>query len=64
MGRGRKENDGGVNSTLIHCKNFCKCHNELPIREKFLKKGKRKEEELIIKRKLNEKMKELVGCNV
>jgi hypothetical protein len=22
-----KENDGGVNSTMIYCKNFCKCHN-------------------------------------
>jgi hypothetical protein len=30
MGDGIKENGGGVNSTmiyLIHCKNFCKCHN-------------------------------------
>jgi hypothetical protein len=24
---GIKENDGGVNSTMIQCKNFCKCHN-------------------------------------
>jgi hypothetical protein len=31
MGVGRiKENDGGVNSTIIHCKNFCKCHNVPP----------------------------------
>jgi hypothetical protein len=22
-----KENDGGLNSTMIYCKNFCKCHN-------------------------------------
>jgi hypothetical protein len=22
-----KEKDGGVNSTMIYCKNFCKCHN-------------------------------------
>jgi hypothetical protein len=21
-----KENDGGVNSSMIYCKNFCKCH--------------------------------------
>jgi hypothetical protein len=28
MGEGIKENDGGVKSTMIHCKNFCKCHNE------------------------------------
>jgi hypothetical protein len=25
--RGIKENDGGVNSSMIYCKNFCKCHN-------------------------------------
>jgi hypothetical protein len=25
-GRGIKEN-GGVNSTIINCKNFCKCHS-------------------------------------
>jgi hypothetical protein len=28
MGERRiKENDGGVNSTVIDCKDFCKCHN-------------------------------------
>jgi hypothetical protein len=27
---GIKENDGGVNSTMIYCKNFCKCHNVPP----------------------------------
>jgi hypothetical protein len=28
MGEGGiKENDGGVNSTNIHCKYFYKCHN-------------------------------------
>jgi hypothetical protein len=28
MGGGRiKENGGGVNSTIICCKNFCKCHS-------------------------------------
>jgi hypothetical protein len=29
-GEGIKENDGGVNSSMIYltyCKNFCKCHN-------------------------------------
>jgi hypothetical protein len=29
-GEGIKENDGGVNSTMIYCKNFCKCHNVTP----------------------------------
>jgi hypothetical protein len=33
-GGGRiKENDGGVNSTMIHCKNFCKCHNVTPVQQ-------------------------------
>jgi hypothetical protein len=27
MGGRIKENAGGVKSTMIHCKNFCKCHN-------------------------------------
>jgi hypothetical protein len=27
---GIKENGGGVNSSMIYCKNFCKCHNEHP----------------------------------
>jgi hypothetical protein len=26
-----KENDGGVNSTMIYYKNFCKCHNVSPV---------------------------------
>jgi hypothetical protein len=31
MGRGWiKENGRGINSTLMDCKNFCKCHN-LPL---------------------------------
>jgi hypothetical protein len=30
-GEGIKENDGEVNSTVTHCKKFCKCHNEPPI---------------------------------
>jgi hypothetical protein len=29
-GGGIKENDGGVNSSLIYCKNFCRCHNSSP----------------------------------
>jgi hypothetical protein len=30
-GRGIKENDGEVNSTMLYCKYFCKCHNILPV---------------------------------
>jgi hypothetical protein len=31
-GKGRKkENDGRVNSTMIYCKNFGKCHNVPPV---------------------------------
>jgi hypothetical protein len=30
MGEGIKENYGGVNSTIIYCKKFCKCHKVLP----------------------------------
>jgi hypothetical protein len=26
-GGGIKENDGGMNSTMIYYQNFCKCHN-------------------------------------
>jgi hypothetical protein len=34
MGRkGIKENDGGVNLTMIKCKNFCKCYNILPVQQ-------------------------------
>jgi hypothetical protein len=29
-GEGIKENDGGMNSTMINCKNFCNCHNVSP----------------------------------
>jgi hypothetical protein len=35
-GRGIKENDGGVNSSMIHliyCKNFCKRHNVHPAQQ-------------------------------
>jgi hypothetical protein len=32
MGGGVK-NDGGVNSTMIHCKHFCKCHNVPPVQQ-------------------------------
>jgi hypothetical protein len=33
MRRDKKENDGGVNSTMKYCKNFCKCHNEPPVQQ-------------------------------
>jgi hypothetical protein len=36
MGEGRiKENDGGVNSTMIYGKNFCKCHSVLPAQQQY-----------------------------
>jgi hypothetical protein len=40
-GEGIKENDGGVNSTMIYCKNFCDYHNVALPRTKiiFLKKS-------------------------
>jgi hypothetical protein len=31
-GEGIKENDG-INSAMIYCKNFCKCHNVLPVQQ-------------------------------
>jgi hypothetical protein len=32
MGReGIKDSNGQVNSTMIYCKNFCKCHNVLAV---------------------------------
>jgi hypothetical protein len=31
--QGVKENDHGVNSTMIYCKNFCKCHNVPPVQQ-------------------------------
>jgi hypothetical protein len=30
---GIKENGGGVNSTMIYGKNFCRCHNVPPLRQ-------------------------------
>jgi hypothetical protein len=27
------ENDVGVNSTMIYCKNFCKCHDVPPVQQ-------------------------------
>jgi hypothetical protein len=33
-GEGLKEN-GGLNSTKIHCKNFCKCHHVFPVQQKY-----------------------------
>jgi hypothetical protein len=38
-GRKIKENDGGVNSTMIYCKNFYKCHN-VPPSKTITKKAK------------------------
>jgi hypothetical protein len=32
-GGGIKENDGGVHSTMIYFKNFCKCHNVPPVQQ-------------------------------
>jgi hypothetical protein len=32
--RGVKENDKGVNSTVINSKNICKCHNVPPVQQK------------------------------
>jgi hypothetical protein len=31
--KGDKENDGGVNSSMIYCKNFCRCHNLPPVQQ-------------------------------
>jgi hypothetical protein len=31
--KGIMENDRGVNSTMIYGKNFCKCHNILPVQQ-------------------------------
>jgi hypothetical protein len=44
MGGGKiKESDGGVNSTMIYCKNFCKCHSVTPSTTiKQFKKTKKK----------------------
>jgi hypothetical protein len=34
MGGGElKENDEGVNSSMIYFKNFCKCHNVCPVQQ-------------------------------
>jgi hypothetical protein len=32
-GKRIKGNDAGVNSTMIYCKNFCKCHNVAPVQQ-------------------------------
>jgi hypothetical protein len=37
------ENEGGVNSIMIKCKNICKCHNVLPIQQLYNLKNLRKE---------------------
>jgi hypothetical protein len=44
-----KESSGGVNSSviyLIHCKNFCKCHNVLP--PSTIKKEKKKADGVLV----------------
>jgi hypothetical protein len=33
MGRGIKEDDGGVNSTMMYCKNLYKCHKILLVHQ-------------------------------
>jgi hypothetical protein len=33
MGGGEIENDGGVNSAMIYCKNFYKCHSVPPTQQ-------------------------------
>jgi hypothetical protein len=38
MEGGKTEIDGGVNSTMIYCKNFDKCHNAPPVHLKICKK--------------------------
>jgi hypothetical protein len=41
-GRRIKESDGGVTSTMMHCENFCKCHNGLQVQQyDNLRKSKR-----------------------
>jgi hypothetical protein len=30
-GKEKKENDGGVHSTMTYYKNFCKCHSVPPV---------------------------------
>jgi hypothetical protein len=32
-GGGIRENNGGANSTMIYCKNFCKCHNVCAVQQ-------------------------------
>jgi hypothetical protein len=32
-GDGIKENDEGMNLTMIHCTNFCKCHNVTAVQQ-------------------------------
>jgi hypothetical protein len=40
MGEGVKEKDGVVNSRMIYCKNFCKCHSISPSRTIIKRKKK------------------------
>jgi hypothetical protein len=34
-GKGVKENDGGVNSTMIYFKHFCKCHHVPLVQQQY-----------------------------
>jgi hypothetical protein len=45
---GTKENGGGVNSSMIYCKNFCKCHNVPPL-STTIKKGKKKKKDITMR---------------
>jgi hypothetical protein len=53
-GEGIKENDGGVNSSMICSKNFCNCHN-VPTE----KQQKRK-----IKPKMNKEIIQIIQYNI
>jgi hypothetical protein len=62
VGVGIKENDGGVNLTMMHlisCKNFCKCH-AIPIPSATIKilrsKAKKIKHNVIIKKELNQEI--------
>jgi hypothetical protein len=49
-----KEDGGGVNSSMIYCKNFCKCHNVPPpsttIKKNKESKKKKKKEDKTVKK--------------
>jgi hypothetical protein len=41
-GRRIKENDGGVNSTMIYCKTSGQCHNVSPVQQYYDNKKRKK----------------------